>query len=564
MIALRDYQQDTLTEVQRARQEGLTRLLAVLPTGCGKTIIFSELARRMRRKALILAHRDELIRQAADKVRMVWPDAVVGMVKGRDNDYRHKNVVCASVQTLSREKRLRQIICEDFGLLVVDEAHHSLARTYRDIIDHLGFGENNPNRLLFGCTATAFRMDGQGLGHVYQKIVYSASILTMIRAGYLSDIRGYRAQTDTDLSGVGTRNGDYIESQLAKAVNTDKRNKLVVDSYFNYAYGRKAIAFCANVQHAEDLAEMFRENGLTAKALSGSTPDEERQEALKDFSQGEIQLLTNCNLFTEGFDEPSIGCILMCRPTRSSTLYTQCIGRGTRRHPGKADCIVIDFCDNRHDICSLPQLLGFDDINLNDGKSVIETLTCKEQEELDKQQEETEAEDKPEEETGAQSQDEGKGKPGEQLSLDLPPVSIKEFDLLNKSAFRWIFDGQQWRLPVAPAVYAILIPQGEGKFHALLMKKDEKPTLLHPTPLDLGYGQGICEDFARRNGRAFSRKDSPWRQQPATDKQVDLLRRLGINPQGMTKGEAADLIDQFFAKQDARKNKKQWECVTVP
>ena len=113
-------------------------------------------------------------------------------------------------------------------------------------------------------------------------------------------------------------------------------------------------------------------------------------------------------------------------------------------------------------------------------------------------------------------------------------------------------------------MYAILVPQGEGKFRALLMKKDEKPTLLHPTLLDLGYGQGICEDFARRNGRAFSRKDSPWRQQPATDKQVDLLRRLGINPQGVTKGEAADIIDQFFAKKDARKNKNKWQCVTVP
>lgn len=281
MISLRDYQQDILTEVQRARQEGLTRLLAVLPTACGKTIIFSELARRMRRKALILAHRDELIRQAVDKVHMVWPDAVIGVVKGRDNDYRHKNVVCASVQTLSREKRLRQIISEDFGLMVVDEAHRTMAQTYRDIIDNLGFGENNPHRLLFGCTATAIRMDGQGLGHVYQKIVYSASILTMIRAGYLSDIRGFRAQTDTDLSGVGTRNGDYIESQLARAVNTAKRNKLVVDSYFKYANGRKTIAFCANVQHAEDLALMFKENGVEAKSLSGSTPEGERTEALK-------------------------------------------------------------------------------------------------------------------------------------------------------------------------------------------------------------------------------------------------------------------------------------------
>ena len=228
----------------------------------------------------------------------------------------------------------------------------------------------------------------------------------------------------------------------------------------------------------------------------------------------------------------------MCRPTRSSTLYTQCIGRGTRRHPGKADCIVIDFCDNRHDICSLPQLLGFDDINLNDGKSVIETLACKEQEELNKPQEENKKKEETEEGKNPKPGG-GKNKPGKQLSLDLPPVSIKEFDLLNKSAFRWIFDGQQWRLPVAPAVYTILVPfpQGEGKFQALLMKKDEKPTLLHPTPLDLGYGQGICEDFARRNGRAFSRKDSPWRQRPATDKQVDLLRRLGINPQGITKAK---------------------------
>jgi hypothetical protein len=211
-------------------------------------------------------------------------------------------------------------------------------------------------------------------------------------------------------------------------------------------------------------------------------------------------------------------------------------------------------------------LLGFDDINLSDGKSVIETITCKEQEELTKQQEETSEglEEGNNLEEEGENKEQGKNKSGKQLSLDLPPVSIKEFDLLNKSAFRWIFDGQQWRLPVAPAVYTILIPQGEGKFQALLMKKNEKPTLMHPTPLDLGYGQGICEDFARRNGKSFSRKDSPWRQQPATDKQVDLLRRLGINPQGVTKGEAADLIDQFFAKQDARKHKNQWQCVTVP
>jgi len=542
-IALRDYQEDALNETKNATREGLTRLLAVLPTGCGKTIIFSELAKRSKRKTLILAHRDELIRQAADKVSMVWPEAVVGVVKGKENDFHHKNVVCASVQTLSREKRLRQVLDEDFGLLVVDEAHHAMAQTYRDIIDNLGFGSNDPRRVLFGCTATPSRMDDKGLGHVFQKIVYSVSILTMIRAGYLSDIRGFRAQTDTDLSSVGTRGGDYIESQLAKAVNTKERNELVIKSYQEHAPGRKAIAFCANVQHSEDLAAMFKENGIEAKALSGGTPEEERSEALRAFSRGDIRILTNCALFTEGFDEPSIECVLMCRPTKSSALYTQCIGRGTRRHPGKDDCVVIDFCDNRHDICSLPELLGWDSARMQDGKSVIETLK--------------ELEKKPVEEMDSKEK-----KGYKQLSFDLPPVSIAEFDLLNKSAFRWLFDGHQWLLPIAPGVDAVLMPDGAGRFMAFAVRKNEKPDLLHPTPLDLGYGQGVCEDYVRRNGgRAFASKDAKWRKVGATQPQIDLLKKIGGYREGISKGEATDLIGQFFARKNARKINRQLSAV---
>ena len=542
MISLRDYQEDALTETRDATREGLTRLLAVLPTGCGKTIIFSELAKRSRRKTLILAHRDELIRQAADKVSMVWPEAVIGTIKGKKNDFHHKNVVCASVQTLAREKRLRQVLDEGFGLLVVDEAHHAMAQTYRDIIDGLGFGSNDPRRVLFGCTATPSRMDDKGLGHVFQKIVYSVSILTMIRAGYLSDIRGYRAQTDTDLSRVGTRGGDYIESQLAQAVNTKERNELVIKSYQEHAPGRKTIAFCANIQHSEDLAEMFLENGIEAKALSGGTKKEERAEALRAFSRGEIRILTNCALFTEGFDEPSIECVLMCRPTKSRSLYTQCVGRGTRRHPGQADCVVIDFCDNRHDICSLPELLGWDKNRMEDGKSVIETLK--------------EPEKKPEEE------EQQKKKGYEQLSFGLPPVSIEEFDMLNKSQFRWMHDGQQWLLPVAPGVDAILMPDGSGRFQAFAVRKDEGPELLHPTALDLGYGQGVCEDYVRRNGgRAFAAKDAKWRKVLASEKQVELLKKIGAYKEGMSKGNATDLIGQFFARQNAKKIKRQLSAV---
>jgi superfamily II DNA or RNA helicase len=533
MICLRDYQEDALTETRNASREGLTRLMAVLPTGSGKTIIFSELAKRSKRKTLILAHRDELIHQAADKVKMVWPEAAVGTVKGRENDFHHKNVVCASVQTLARKERLGQLLDEEFGLLVIDEAHRSMAQTYRDIIEVLGFGSNDPRRVLFGCTATPSRQDRKGLGHIFQKIVYSISLLTMIRAGYLSDIRGYRAQTETDLANVGIKQGDLIESQLAQLVNTKQRNELVVKSYCDYAPGRKALAFCADIRHAEDLAGMFSAEGISARALSGATPANERAEALKAFSRGEIQVLTNCALFTEGFDEPSIDCILMCRPTKSQALYTQCVGRGTRRHPGKQDCVVIDFCDNRHDICGLPELLGWDKDGLENGKSVISTVRELEEEE-------------------------GKRKTGEQLSLDLPPVFFEEFDLLSRSNFRWLFDGQQWRLPVAPGVQTLLVPDGAGRFQAFLIQKDDRPELLHPMPLDLGYGQGICEDYVRRSGgQIFAAKNAKWRSIPATEKQINLLRRIGGFSEGITKGRADELITQFFAKKNAGKISRQ-------
>jgi len=523
-IALRDYQKDSIQSIVKARGEGITRPLLVLPTGTGKTLVFAALAKQLQTKTLILAHRDELIRQAEDKVSMIWPEADIGIVKAQENDYRDKDVVCASVQTLSRANRLKQLADEDWNLLVIDESHHSCAQSYRAVIDGLGFMDNDPERLLLGVTATATRSDKLGLGHIFQKIVYQASILTMVRAGYLADIKGFRAYTGTDLSEVATRQGDFVESQLSQAVNTPERNQLVIDFYLQHASGRKALAFCADVQHAHDLARAFLEDGIEAKALSGQTPKEERREALRAFSKSEIQILTNCALFTEGYDEPSIEAVLMCRPTKSTILYTQCIGRGTRKHPGKTDCVIIDFADNRHDICQLPSLLGFNPDDLQEGESVKEEIERSEH---------------------------GIGC----AVATLPQVSIKEFDLLGKSIFRWFHDGAKWRLPINPGVYAILTPVN-GKFKAFLVQKDEGTKLLYQTPLDLGYGQGICEDFARRFGKSFSRKDALWREQSASEKQIDLLLRLGVNPAGMNKGECSDRLEEFFAKQEVRRENR--------
>lgn len=377
MIALRDYQKEAIARVINARKRGIRRSLLSLPTGSGKTVVFSSLAREMNVRTLILAHRDELLKQAADKLRVVWPSAEIGFVKAKQNDYTAQ-VVVASVQTLASPKRLEQIASQNFKLMVIDESHHATAPTYRRIIERLGFMRDEDDRLLLGVTATAKRADGDPLGDVFQEVVYHVSMLTMIREGYLADIEAYRVETDIDLSGVHSRGGDFVDYELAKVVNTPVRNRLVVDKYLEYASDRKAIAFCADVQHSRDLEEAFLERGISAKSLSGNTPDDERTGTLEAFARGEIQVITNAMLLTEGFDQPDVGCVLMTRPTKSQSLYIQCIGRGTRKAPGKENCIVIDFTESGgQDVCLVPTLFGIPKEKMKFGKTVTEALKSK-------------------------------------------------------------------------------------------------------------------------------------------------------------------------------------------
>jgi ATP-dependent helicase IRC3 len=523
MIQLRDYQQEAKSAVLENHKQGVTRPLVSLPTGTGKTIVFGAVVKERGGRALVLAHRDELLTQAAEKISLVYPQAEIGRIKAEENDFEDKQIVCASVQTLTRPKRLEQIAHAGFDTMIIDEAHHAPALSYRRILSYLGFMEGNAEKLALGVTATAGRGDGVGLGNVFEKIVYQSNILTMIRAGYLSDIKGIRVRTEADLSSVGTRQGDFIESQLSLAVNTPERNNAIVGAYLQNAANRKTIGFCVDVAHAEDLAQAFNDNGVIARALSGKTPEDERKEILRAFSRGEIQVITNCQILTEGFDEPAVDCILMARPTKSTTLYTQCIGRGTRLFPGKDDCIVIDFADNRHDICALPTLLGFSLNSLARGESVRETA---------------EVEDKKKQREKAVAQLHGE-------------IVSKEYDLLGKSKFRWFKAGEQWRLPVAPGVYAVLNPHGD-RYHVVLAEKDQAPRLLHEIPLPVTYGMGIAEDFARSQGQAFSRKDAPWRKHEATEKQIETLKKFGLYYPGITKGEASDKLEKFFAGRQRR------------
>ena len=358
-LALRPYQHEAIDEILAAISNGINRPLVSLPTGTGKTVVFAHLLAQRGGRGLVLAHRDELLRQAADKLMLVAPGLNVGIVKAGENQVAAQ-VVVASVQTLSRPNRLEQLP-GDIETLVVDEAHHAVAPTYLRILEYLGaFNTNGP--LCVGFTATPERGDGAGLGAVWQKIVYQKTILEMLLAGYLCDLRAVRVSVAVNLNQVRVRGGDYAEGELGRAMMHANAPAHVVAAYQEHAAGRKTLVFTPTVDLAHAMAESFESAGVRAEALDGQTPDEERRAILRRLHSGETQVVANCAVLTEGFDEPSIDCVIVARPTKSKPLYIQMVGRGTRIYPGKEDCLVLDVvgATSRHDLITASTIFDLD------------------------------------------------------------------------------------------------------------------------------------------------------------------------------------------------------------
>lgn len=518
MIALRDYQQESLNEILTQKTEGVTRQLVALPTGCGKTLLFGALAKELDTRTIVIAHREELLTQARDKILLIWPGADIGIVKADQNEIDHQ-IVIASIQTASRPKRLTELQQQDFQLMIADECHHSISVSNMEVIRGLGFMDGNPDKLLLGVTATPWRLDGQGLDNVFEKVVFQRSLPTMIKAGYLSDLQAIRVKAGTNLAGVHTRMGDFAPGELEAAVNTTDRNKIIVSAFKKYAHERKAAAFCAGVQHCKDLAKVFQDAGYKAEAVFGDMDATDRKTILEDYKQGQIQVLTNCEILTEGWDDEATDCLLMARPTKSKGLYTQMVGRGTRLYPGKANCMVLEFTDNRHDICNLGSLTG---LPLKDKQSLKQAILDEE----DRQQ-------------------------AEQQIVTARKVVTQEYDLLDRSKFRWFAVGSDWRLPVGINEYINLHEEEPGRYNVILIKEDTTP--LSSSVLPLGYAQGVAEDYARANARTFASKDAKWARKPATEKQLSTLDKLHIAyPEDISTGDASLLISQKLAERELR------------
>jgi ATP-dependent helicase IRC3 len=430
VLELRDYQEDALARTAAAEARGVRKQLGVAATGLGKTVMVCALAERRGGRALVIAHRDELVTQAAAKVLEVWPElgytsstyealrgehmgllrrtgqarmgGGVGIIKAGANDA-HAHVIVASVQTLARDKRLAQLVRSQDSLLhgdrpvelvVVDEAHHAAATTYRKVLAELRAGEPGctcgqmheraatpeevdagcelgvwfeecpmvaPGPLLLGVTATPDRGDGKGLDDLFQEVVWSYDILWGIRAGYLSDLQGKRVKVGKlDLSRVKVSRGDYDQGQAGAAMEEAGAPAAIVKAWKANAEGRKTLVFTPTVALAEHVAGSFDRAGIAAAWVHGGTPLEERRELLRRFSAGDVQVLANCAVLTEGYDEPSVSCVVVARPTKSRALYTQMVGRGTRRYPTKDDCLVLDVvgATDVHSLVTVPSLFG--------------------------------------------------------------------------------------------------------------------------------------------------------------------------------------------------------------
>jgi DNA repair protein RadD len=334
---LRQYQHDVIDEFNRRVEQGCRRIILVAPTGAGKTVIAAEIIRakaRARKPVLVLAHRREIINQTSEKLRDL--DVVHGIIQAGVPARLLEDVQVASIQTLYR----RAIHAETMDLpradlLVIDEAHHCPANTYTKII------ESYPEAILLGLTATPCRGDGRGLGGIFETIIECPQVAPLIEQGFLVKTRVY-APVNPDLTGVRTQAGDYVETQLADRMDRPKLIGDIVTHWHKFGERRRTVAFTVNVSHSVHLRDEFIRSGVRAEHLDGSTPKPERDASLARLASGEIELISNCMVLTEGWDMPEVGCCILARPTKKMGLFRQMIGRVLRPTPGKADAIVLD------------------------------------------------------------------------------------------------------------------------------------------------------------------------------------------------------------------------------
>jgi len=569
-MKLRDYQEEIINILKKDCQFACKEIVQ-LPTGMGKTVVFAHLIKELNKRTLIIAHREELLEQARQKLVSAGITSEIDVVLQSQPNQDAQHWI-ASVQTLVRGDRLTKIKPE---LLIIDECHHSVASTYKSIIDAF------PNIPVIGFTATPTRTgrkEKEAFGQMWDKIAYEYSIKKAILDKYLANIKYYQVKTNISLDEVKTKAGDLDEGQLAETVNTLTRNQAAVDKYKELG-GGKAIVFCVNCEHANNMVDTFSANGIESYCILGST--KERKEILGKFQSANMNqniVLVNVMVLTEGWDCPDIRMVILARPTMSQIVYLQQLGRGTRITDEKKEVIVVDIADNckKKQLCSCLQTV----FNLRKGVEIegdiVETL-------MEKKEKKADEKDSSEKLNDAIAQ--------ENVEIELAKILFDMPEELERSSIAWFAPqekiyycqlskgvslkiednminyrlwlreyGQQDKLQVCDPNLLEIVAKAEdmaesGDFNETDYMWDKKrrkklvnnpPTekqvaLINKIAPEIDCSAINCETASQIIGAHISKKQANYSQSPS-DKQLAFLRFNGCYTIPKTKGEASKMI----------------------
>lgn len=559
-ITLRPYQVEAVNSVIQAWHNGVHSQLVAMATGLGKTevllsILAEERAAHRLSRALVIAHRKELIEQPAERIARHWADKLPtpGIVMAERNEY-GAQIVIATIQTLGAAGRLEQLLkAGAFSHVIIDEAHHAVAESYVNVIAALRIA--NPHLYLLGVTATPKRTDGAGLKRIFERVAFRATIKDGIgKYKALSPFLALGVQLPVDISQVEIRGGDYDEEQLGSVLDADNAKDLIIETWRKHASNRQTMVFTASVAQARGLATAFQDAGIAAAWASGETPKPQRAQIINDFKAGLTQVVVNCALWTEGFDAPSIACVAMVRPTRSDTVYVQAIGRGLRLAEGKTDCLILDFQPlGGRDLIMAGDLLGKPQ---SQKKREAKALT-----------------------EGTIS--EAFGIDGEGMGIDGDPddVITRALDLFAQSKIQWTYDGVVSTAGIGGDLsLAIVSPQlqriqhaenlkaaGEWRpdwelqlatlraFQVFAIGEDRNPTALG-SAANWDDAVLLANDYAEEHGdNTLSKRTAGWRHSPPSDKQKAFAERLGCFRPNMSRGACAQAITHALALQQLRR-----------
>lgn len=572
---------------------GRNRLAVSLATGGGKTVIFSHLIQQTRpqgarNQTLILVHRRELVEQAANHCRRTCSGSTVELEMGFHKASGNADITVCSVQSLAG--RLDNYHKDRVRLIIIDEAHHAAAKTYRDILQYFGANTHETPCVVVGFSATLFRKDGLQLAAVFDEIVYDKDYLSMMKDGYLCPAKFTCVElADVSLAGIKLNgpDGDFAVGQLASRVNTPQANAAAVRAWIDRASQRKStIVFAVDIQHVVDLADCFRQHGIDARAVTSRNDKKQRGALVAGFKNGEFPVLVNCGILTEGFDSPNIDCVLLDRPTKSVGLLVQMIGRGLRLSQDKHDCHILDMTSCLDvGVASIPTLFGLDPTVLTDREMTLEDIA-----EMSKSKDEADTES-----TTSMAE----------LS-SLPPLEVTYIDydsledvvnnedqrrrhITQLSPLCWVQIGpSKYILPLSRFGYIRIVKQEvEGdaqneRWTAAFVRKlppgsdarlSRPVELLEPAVDTLERAVAACDTAAQRvapGTRQLLLRSASWRRSPASAAQVKYVKvllgeRFDEN-RAITSGEAQQIITKCMhgikgeIDRENRERKKVWRA----